>query len=228
MRTQFSFDVGVKYNINVNAIAPVAGTRLTEPVMTTEVFDSLKPELTSPIIVYLCHSSCREGGSLLELGGGWVGKLRLQRTHGVGFPTDLKHFTPELVAEQWKAVIDFSRVTHPSTTQESFEPMMRNIRTPPASLSTSHSQEVVEAFNRLRVTLTKEGSSLSKQISGVTEWHINKEIWTVSLLNGKGSVVEGRDGRFTPDLYIHMDEAEFLELASGKLRLQQVWCLDIG
>lgn len=182
----------------------------------------LKPELTSPIVVYLSHSSCKEAGSFFELGGGWVGKLRLQRTHGVGFPTDLTQFTPELVADQWKGIVDFSRVTHPTTTQESFEPMMRNISSPPTSLTTSRSQECAEVFNRLRTTLHAQGPALAKQINGVTEWHINKETWTVSLLNGKGHVVEGKDPRFTPDLYIDMDEHDFLELASGKLRLTQV------
>ncbi|TMW65067.1 hypothetical protein Poli38472_009234 [Pythium oligandrum] len=212
---------GVKYNIQVNAVSPVAGTRLTQPVMPKDVHDALKPELTSPILVYLCHPSCQEAGSLFELGGGWVGKLRLQRTHGVGFPTDVTSFTPELVAEHWKDIVDFSRVTHPSTTQESFEPMMRNITSPPTSLVTSRSQECSEVFNRLRSTLESEGPALAKQISGVTEWHISNETWTVWLLNGKGSVIEGKDSRYTPDLYIDMDEESFMELATGRLRIQQ-------
>jgi hypothetical protein len=213
---------GIKYNIQVNAISPVAGTRLTEPVMPKEIHDALTPELTAPIVVYLAHSSCKEAGSLFEFGGGWAGKLRIQRTHGVGFPTDPSQFTPELVAEQWKAVADFSRVTHPSTTQESFEPMMRNIKSPPTSLTTSRSNECTEVFHRLRDVLRVEGAALAKQINGVMEWHINKETWTVSLINGQGSVVEGKDPRFTPDLVIDMDERDFLDLASGKLRLQQV------
>ncbi|DBA04736.1 TPA: hypothetical protein N0F65_004373 [Lagenidium giganteum] len=212
---------GVKYNIQVNAISPVAGTRLTRPVMPDDVYDALKPELTAPIVVYLCHRSCKESGSLLEMGGGWVGKLRLQRTHGVGFPTDMQYFTPELVAEQWKQVADFARVTHPSSTQESFEPMMRNISTPPTALTTSRSHECAEVFDRLRATLQVEGPALSKQITGVLEWHINKDVWTVSLLNGKGRVVQGRDGRLAPDLVISIEEQDFLDLATGKLRPQQ-------
>jgi putative sterol carrier protein len=212
---------GVKYNIRVNAVSPVASTRLTQPLWPEEISDALKPELTAPIVVYLCHSSCTESGSLFELGGGWVGKLRVQRTHGVGFPTDPVGFTPELVAEQWKDVADFSRVTHPTTTQESFEPMMRNIRSPPTSLTTPRSHECAEVFDRLRETLHKQGPAIAKQISGVLEWHINKEVWTVTVLNGKGAVITGREKNLTPDLQIHMDEHDFLALAHGKLKLQQ-------
>ncbi|KAF1328627.1 Estradiol 17beta-dehydrogenase, partial [Globisporangium splendens] len=220
---------GVKYNIHVNAVSPVASTRLTQPLWPDDVSDALKPELTAPIIVYLCHPSCTEAGSLFELGGGWVGKLRVQRTHGVGFPTDPAVFTPELVADQWKEVSDFSRVTHPTTTQESFEPMMRNARSPPSSLTTSRSHECAEVFDRLRTTLQTGGASIANSITGVLEWHINQEVWTISLVRGNGTVIAGRDKRLTPDLQIHMDEHDFLDLAHGKLRLQQVmYCVVTG
>ncbi|CAI5746975.1 unnamed protein product [Peronospora destructor] len=212
---------GLKYNIAVNAVSPVAGTRLTQPVWPDDVYAKLTPELTSPIIVYLCHSSCKDNGQLLELGGGWVGALRLQRTHGVGFPTDPTQFTPELVAEQWRDVMDFSRVTHPTSTQDSFEPMMRNVTASPTSLTTSRSSECAEVFDRLRMTLQEKGHALSKQISGVLEWHINKEVWTISFLHGKGTLFEGRHPRLAPDLQIHMDEQDFLDLAAGRLRMQQ-------
>ncbi|EEY69670.1 peroxisomal multifunctional enzyme, putative [Phytophthora infestans T30-4] len=212
---------GIKYNISVNAVSPVAGTRLTQPVWPDDVYAKLTPELTSPIIVYLCHPSCKDNGGLFELGGGWVGALRLQRTHGVGFPTDPIQYTPELVAEQWRDVVDFSRVTHPTSTQNSFEPMMRNVTASPKSLITSRSSECAEVFDRLRIALQKKGQALSKQISGVLEWHINKEVWTITLLNGNGTLLEGRNSRLTPDLQIHMDEQDFLDLAAGRLRLQQ-------
>jgi hypothetical protein len=202
-------------------VSPVAGTRLTQPVWPDDVYAKLTPELTSPIIVYLCHPSCKSNGELFELGGGWVGALRVQRTHGVGFPTDPQQFTPELVAEQWRDVVDFSRVTHPKSTQDSFEPMMRNVTAPPKSLTTARSSECAEVFDRLRATLQEKGPALTKQISGVLEWHINKEVWTISLLRGKGALVEGRNPRLAPDLQIHMDEQDFLDLAAGRLRLQQ-------
>lgn len=57
----------MKYNIRVNAVSPVASTRLTEPLWPAEVSNALKPELTAPIIVYLCHPSCPEAGSLFEV-----------------------------------------------------------------------------------------------------------------------------------------------------------------
>jgi len=88
---------GRKYHILVNAVASVAGTQLTKQVMPADLYNMLKPEYTAPIVVYLSHRDCTEEGSIIECGGGWVGKVRLQRTHGVGFPLDPNVFTPEVV-----------------------------------------------------------------------------------------------------------------------------------
>lgn len=44
---------GRKNNILVNAIAPTGGTRMTEGLIPPQVFEQLKPELVSPLVVYL-------------------------------------------------------------------------------------------------------------------------------------------------------------------------------
>ncbi|GFS14519.1 peroxisomal multifunctional enzyme type 2 [Elysia marginata] len=74
---------GRKNNIFVNTVAPIAGSRLTETVMTKEMVDSLKPEFVTPLVVYLTHDSCEETGGLFEVGAGYFAKLRWQRTEGV-------------------------------------------------------------------------------------------------------------------------------------------------
>ena len=45
---------GQKYNIFVNALAPVAGTRMTESLMTPEVLAKLDPAFVSPMVAFLC------------------------------------------------------------------------------------------------------------------------------------------------------------------------------
>ena len=67
---------GAKYNIKCNTIAPVAKSRLTETVLPEELLENLKPECVSPLVLYLCHESCEETGSLFEVGGGWIGKRK--------------------------------------------------------------------------------------------------------------------------------------------------------
>src|SRR5207244_2934680 len=76
---------GKKRGVHVNTIAPIAGSRLTETVLPKEITDALKPELVSPLVAFLCHESCTETGGLFEVGGGFLAKLRWQRTAGQTF-----------------------------------------------------------------------------------------------------------------------------------------------
>lgn len=71
---------GEKKNIRVNTICPVAASRMTETVFPKEILVNFNPEFVAPLIVYLCHESCQETGSLFEVGAGFVAKLRWQRT----------------------------------------------------------------------------------------------------------------------------------------------------
>jgi (3R)-3-hydroxyacyl-CoA dehydrogenase / 3a,7a,12a-trihydroxy-5b-cholest-24-enoyl-CoA hydratase / enoyl-CoA hydratase 2 len=104
---------GEKRNIRCNTIAPIAGTRMTETVMAKEIVEALKPDYVVPLVAYLCHESCEETGSLFEVGAGYIGKHRTQRTKGHAF--DLKSFTPEDVAANWAKVIDWKDATNPES-----------------------------------------------------------------------------------------------------------------
>jgi len=67
---------GLKRNIFVNSICPVAASRLTETVMSKEVLSSLKPDYIVPLVAWLSHEDCKETGSIFELGAGYISKLR--------------------------------------------------------------------------------------------------------------------------------------------------------
>jgi 3-hydroxyacyl-CoA dehydrogenase/3a,7a,12a-trihydroxy-5b-cholest-24-enoyl-CoA hydratase len=109
---------GVKNNIHCNCVAPTAGSRLTETVMPKDLVQALKPEYVAPVIVYLCHDSCKETGGLFEVGGGWVAKLRWQKSEGVVLKETNKQFTAENVRDKWKKITDFTNYTTPKSNQE--------------------------------------------------------------------------------------------------------------
>lgn len=99
---------------------------MTATVMPAEVVEALKPDYVAPIVGYLAHDTCEENGALLEVGAGYVCKLRWQRTAGVQYP--VKNLKPETVAAQWNKVTDFSTgATFPESNQEMMEVVMNNI-----------------------------------------------------------------------------------------------------
>ncbi|KAM9858348.1 peroxisomal multifunctional enzyme type 2 [Aulostomus maculatus] len=110
---------GQKYNIHCNTIAPVAGSRLTETVMPPDLVASLKPEYVAPMVLWLCHEECQENGGLFEVGAGWIGKLRWERSQGCIMRQKNQTISPEAVRDQWDKVCDFTDATKPTTVQES-------------------------------------------------------------------------------------------------------------
>jgi len=61
---------GQKYNVLVNALAPVAGTRMTESLMTPEMLARLDPAFVSPMVAYLCSEQCQRTGEIFSAGAG--------------------------------------------------------------------------------------------------------------------------------------------------------------
>ncbi|XP_069746096.1 peroxisomal multifunctional enzyme type 2 [Narcine bancroftii] len=109
---------GEKYNIQCNTIAPTAGSRLTQTVLPQELLDALKPEFVAPLVVWLCHESCQENGSLFEVGAGWIGKLRWERTLGA-IVRQNQQMTPEAVRDNWGQICDFQNAIKPKSSRDS-------------------------------------------------------------------------------------------------------------
>ncbi len=119
---------GAKRNIHTNAIAPTAGSRMTEGLMPPEVLAALKPELVAPLVTYLCHESCESNGGLYEVGAGWMAQQRWQRSEGVAFPLSTG-YSVEDVAANWEKITDFSNATNPTAGPDVFLPIMGNLGT---------------------------------------------------------------------------------------------------
>jgi NAD(P)-dependent dehydrogenase (short-subunit alcohol dehydrogenase family) len=90
---------GAKNNIKVNAIAPVAKTRMTEELFG-EAMDKLSPELVTPIVTYLAHEECDVTGEVYSVGGGRVARIFVGVTSGY-FAADL---TPESVRDNFEQI----------------------------------------------------------------------------------------------------------------------------
>ncbi|KAK3810415.1 MAG: MaoC like domain protein [Linnemannia elongata] len=145
---------GKRDNIHCNVIAPMAASRMTETVLPPDMLASLKPEMVTPLVEYLCHEDTTETGSIFEVGAGFVGKLRWERTGGHGFPID-KTLLPEHVADKWAKITDFEdgRATHPTSTAESMEGIMANFEN--VGEASAERPKVVSADGKVDVEAAK-------------------------------------------------------------------------
>jgi NAD(P)-dependent dehydrogenase (short-subunit alcohol dehydrogenase family) len=74
---------GAKYNIKVNAIAPIAWTRMTEDLLPAEFEDRLSVDLVTPVVAWLAHESNESSGETYSVGGGKVARVFV--AEGPGF-----------------------------------------------------------------------------------------------------------------------------------------------
>ena len=98
---------GQKYNIMVNSIAPVAGTRMTEDLMPPEVVARLKPELVSPAVAYLCSEDCEMSGEIISAGAGYYSSIHFWE--GPGVRLDPAEATIENFAANLEKIMDTSK-----------------------------------------------------------------------------------------------------------------------
>ena len=97
---------GERKNIRVNIVAPIAASRLTATILPPDSMVLFPPEKVSPVVLYLAHDSCREFGTVLEVGGGMVTAWRLQRSKGAFYPDSL---TAETLERDMNQVMDYSQ-----------------------------------------------------------------------------------------------------------------------
>jgi NAD(P)-dependent dehydrogenase (short-subunit alcohol dehydrogenase family) len=104
---------GVKYGIKANAIAPLALTRMTEPLLGP-LGEKVAPERVSPLVAYLAHESCAATGRVFSVGGGRIAEVFIGEAQGFHSP----ELTPEIVAENWDAITNRDGYVVPATSAD--------------------------------------------------------------------------------------------------------------
>ena len=94
---------GVEAGIKVNAISPVAKTRMWG---VTEEPDELKPDWVTPGVLFLSSEQCQDTGYILRASNGQFTATRFTENPGVDYPRNLariKAGSAEAVAAAWNS-----------------------------------------------------------------------------------------------------------------------------
>ena len=240
--TQTLAKEGEKRNIRVNTIAPVAATRMTETVLNKELLTYLNADYIVPLVAYLASEESTETGSCFELGGGWVSKVRFQRSQGTMFDVP---FTPEDVRSQFSNITNFDKNTDfPVANSEAFPRIMDNVErikskasapkatpqqaqgapstTPASSGPALKSDKIFAMMNNY--LLKGEGKDVIAKLQATYLFEITPKkgapvakTFVIDLKNGGGKVYEGKaqvDSTFT------MTDEDFESVCMGKLNPQ--------
>ncbi len=128
---------GADLNIRVNAIAPIAATRmldysmssvveLSDPVAAAEAdevmrpfLDRLDPGLVAPVVAFLAHTDCPVSGEIFTVGAGHVARFFIGRTKG--------YFNPTLSLEDVRTHLDETDYTVPAGPAEEMAELFKAI-----------------------------------------------------------------------------------------------------
>jgi NAD(P)-dependent dehydrogenase (short-subunit alcohol dehydrogenase family) len=112
---------GARHNIKVNAIAPVARTRMTEELLGA-MAERLDPALVSPIVAWLAHEDCPVTGEIYSAAGGRIARMFIGLTEGYYNPK----LTLEDVRDQFDRIRDESGYIVPSGPGDEFAQLLKH------------------------------------------------------------------------------------------------------
>ncbi|WP_214111203.1 SDR family oxidoreductase [Acrocarpospora catenulata] len=105
---------GARANIKVNAIAPVAWTRMTEALLPAEFESKFTVAAISPLVAFLAHETCPSSGEVFSVGGGRVARVFV--AEGPGWRTD--DLNLESIRDNWDAIMAEQPYLQPTTLGE--------------------------------------------------------------------------------------------------------------
>ncbi len=116
---------GAKYNIHVNSLAPVAGTRMTEDLFPEELFKQFTPKNVVPAALYLVSDQAPTN-MIIGAGAGVYQASYVTMTPGVALPEDKR--TVEGFAEVYEQIIDRTGETVPQSGSEQSAAIMKALQ----------------------------------------------------------------------------------------------------
>jgi len=94
---------GAKYNVKINALAPTAGTRMTEGLIDDKAFALLTPEAVTPAVLFLVSDEA-PNRAILAAGAGAFAVAKIVETEGMWLPEADQ--TPEGIAANWSQICE--------------------------------------------------------------------------------------------------------------------------
>ncbi len=92
---------GAKYDIKINALAPTAGTRMTEGLIPEKAFELLTPETVTPAVLFLVSEDAPTR-TILGAGAGSFAVAKIVETQGMWLKPEDQ--TPEGIAANWDTI----------------------------------------------------------------------------------------------------------------------------
>lgn len=213
---------GEKYNIRVNAVAPIAASRLTEDVLPPDLLEKLKPEFVVPLVAYLCSEECSATGMIFNAGMGSFNRVAIVSASGA-IPAERGALpTPEQVADNWDAINSLSSAKELPSLTASIGALLEMFQPKGAAQSPAETElTVASVFGRMPSVFRPEKA---EGVDAVFQYDISGPEggkWYVTVKDGLCEVVQGEHSR--PTTTIIMADRDFLSMIRRELDPMQAF-----
>ena len=208
---------GEKHNIKVNTVAPAAGTRLTEDVLPPDMFEKLKAEFVSPLVLYLCSEQCPVSGAIYNAGMGYFNRAAIVTGPGAVVGDGKEAPAPEAVAATMDKIRSLDGAQELPNAIAAFSPMLDAFspEKKEAAAETGAKVTVKGIFERLPDAFQADKAA---GVDVVFQWDISGGeggSWYITVKDGACEVTEGSHS--SPTTTIKMAEGDFVKLIGGEL-----------
>jgi NAD(P)-dependent dehydrogenase (short-subunit alcohol dehydrogenase family)/putative sterol carrier protein len=214
---------GAKYNIKVNAIAPIAASRLTEDVMPPDLFEKSKPEFVAPVVLYLCSAHCQESGGIFNTGMGYFNRAALLTGPGAQIGDAENPPTPEAIHANWERINSMQGAKEMADANEGLFALIA----PPAPAAAATAETAAEGsdvkaiFAKMPETFNAAAAAgvdvvFQYNITGTGGGH-----WFCVVKDGTCAIETGQHEK--PACTLEMAAGDFLAMMGGKLPAMQAF-----
>ena len=215
---------GAKYDIKVNTLAPIAGTRLTEDILPPDMFEKLKPEAVAPLVLYLGSSACQETGMIYNAGMGYFSRAAIVTGAGAVVGDGVKVPTLEEIHKNWADINEIAdgreydnAMAALTPVMEAFSPKKKEV----AEEGGGGELTVAEIFKQMPTAFVADKAA---GVEVVFQYSISGPgggEWGVIIKDQTCTVKEGAND--SPTTTILMSDKDFMALIQGKLDAMQAF-----